>query len=205
MNHFRYLRRPGTYLDVATNEPVRISNTYFYDKCLKWGGVCIEANSKYFEPIRTHRSCALVRKCVGDVARNVTFVMHDGLGGITDTNKNLAMKSRRELMSKSSRIHMQCVRTSDALQPLGVTHIDLLSLDVEGHELPVLRGIDWLRTTVNVIVTESTSAEMSKLLDDLGFRALPHDKGRGMHTSPQGHLISDTVYVHKSVTWGSPV
>ena len=41
--------RRGTYVDVAANHYKRISNTYFYDTCLQWRGLCVEPNQIYWE------------------------------------------------------------------------------------------------------------------------------------------------------------
>ena len=44
----------GVYLDVAANHYKRISNTYFYDRCLGWRGLCVEPNPIYHEDLRAH-------------------------------------------------------------------------------------------------------------------------------------------------------
>lgn len=63
---------------------MEIITTYFYDVCLNWHGVCIEANSQYYEPIRKLRNCSLVRRTVGDTRGLFTFVDYLGLSGIAD-------------------------------------------------------------------------------------------------------------------------
>ena len=40
---FRNRTHRGTYLDIASNHYKRISNSYFYDRCLGWQGVCVGA------------------------------------------------------------------------------------------------------------------------------------------------------------------
>jgi len=192
-HHWRHLRRPGTYVDIATNEPVQISNTYFYDTCLRWRGVCIEANSKYYAPIRKHRSCALVRSAVGDTRGHVSFVLSEGFSGILETNKN-QLKAKKVVQVRS-------VKTSDALTPLGVAQIDLLSLDVEGHELFVLKGIDWVYTRINVIVLENTNVNTTAFLIKKGFRKLKVAHKKGM----DGELLSDSIFLHEGVKWGKPL
>ena len=201
MNHFRHLTRRGVYLDIATNEPVRISNTYFFDACLGWEGVCVEANDKYYKPIRITRSCALVRACVSDTVHNATFVVQDGLSGLEATNKNARAWRANNVMHLRKRINVKCVRASDALTPLGIAHIDLLSLDVEGHEFHVLNGINWNITHINVIVMESSNSQCERLLRTNGFTPL-HLSG---NSRGHGHLLSDVVYIHKSVKWGKPI
>jgi FkbM family methyltransferase len=51
-----------------------------------------------------------------------------------------------------------------------VSHIDFLSIDVEGGELEVLQGFDWTSTTVDLILIESTrNSPALQLLLDKGF------------------------------------
>ena len=49
-----------------------------------------------------------------------------------------------------------------------MTHVDFWSLDVEGGELEVLRGLDW-RTSVHVFLIEGVTQAIRKLLTSRGF------------------------------------
>ncbi len=131
------------YLDIAANEPVRISNTYFFDRCLQWRGLCVEAHPSYRDLIFKMRSCGIMPACVSDREENVSFVMDAGSSGVSSTNKNAAAKAAHHDM------RMTCIRTADAIAASGMHLIDMLSLDVEGHEEAVLAGIDWARTRIN--------------------------------------------------------
>merc|ERR1712151_1314233 len=42
----------GFYIDIGANNPLTISNTAFFDKCLGWKGVCVEMNPHYHPSIR---------------------------------------------------------------------------------------------------------------------------------------------------------
>lgn len=196
-NHFSKLTgRRGTYADIAANEAVRISNTAFYDRCLNWRGVCVEANPSYHEELWRMRSCDLVPTCVsatdGEV---VNFTLAEGIGGITATNKN-PVGGRPE-------ITLRCTTAAKALTRSALTQIDYLSLDVEGHELPVLQGIDWNVTRINVITVELSEAAggpIKALLAEQGFLI------QDLRGNDDEHIdADDTVFVHRSVVWGSPV
>lgn len=196
-NHFAHLTgRRGTYADIAANEAVRISNTAFFDRCLNWRGVCVEANPSYHEELWRMRSCDLVPTCVsatdGEV---VNFTLAEGIGGITATNKNP--------VGGKPEITLRCTTAAKALARSALTHIDYLSLDVEGHELPVLQGIDWNVTQINVITVELSEAlggPIKELLANQGFRILD------LRGNDDEHIdADDTVFVHSSVVWGSPV
>lgn len=192
--HFRYLNRTGVFLDVAANEPVSRSNTYFYEQCLGWRGVCVEANPAYYPVLRSRRTCSLVKRCVSNQNRKVEFVDSDGFGGVLETNKNICVWAR----GKNSR-QIECIKTDDALAKVGEFNIDFMSLDVEGHELFVLQGIDWSRTKINVIVTESKSNQVRTFLQDRGFRYASVERPNDFDA-----LRGESMFIHKSVTWGKP-
>lgn len=48
------------YADVAANHYKHLSNTYFFDRCLGWSGVCVEPNPVYWAELRSKRSCHVV-------------------------------------------------------------------------------------------------------------------------------------------------
>ena len=66
-------------MDLATNDAIWRSNTYFFDACLGWGGLCIEASEVHYDRIRRERSCTLVPACVSN-ATNVSLTFSGGVG-----------------------------------------------------------------------------------------------------------------------------
>ena len=73
--------RPGVYVDLATNHPVVISNTFFLDRCLGWKGLCIEPNPVHHSRIRQARSCSLVDKVMTGPFSPHTVTMTSTVGG----------------------------------------------------------------------------------------------------------------------------
>lgn len=203
--HFRYLNRPGVFLDIAANEPVFYSNTFFYEQCLGWVGLCIEALPRYFQALERERKCALAKRCVSDSTFSTSFWSAEGLSGVVEGNKNnMDLNNPGFARSRGlnvGKVHVNCSPTQETLAPWGYTKIDLLSLDVEGHELRVLKGIDWNVTRINVIVVESDTPSLSKFLTEKGFgrRFSPNIAGGS------GKMVVDSLYVHESVTWGKPI
>lgn len=39
--------RKGFYVEAGANDPLYLSNSLFYDKCLGWAGLCVEPQQKY--------------------------------------------------------------------------------------------------------------------------------------------------------------
>jgi hypothetical protein len=137
----------GTYVEMGVNNPMTISNTLAFDKCLGWKGVCFEPSPAWHDAIRTQRSCTLVPYCVhsrenvgvdvpmvtprGDSRSALTFI---GVGGGAKPTPGAG----RRLAATTTR----CVDAGDSLRSLGLSStrpIDFLSIDVEGAEADVLR------------------------------------------------------------------
>ena len=63
----------GFYVDSGANDYRKLSNTFFFDKCLGWDGLCVEADPQYHAGIRAHRSCKLVPQCISNSAILMPF------------------------------------------------------------------------------------------------------------------------------------
>lgn len=202
--HFRFLRRSGVYVDIASNDPIVISNTYFFDRCLGWKGVCVEGNPEYFERLYRLRSCHLVPTCVGNRdGEMVSFALNRGGGGVMGDSyksKNRVAKENITMISE------RCTTMKLALERESIEEVDYLSLDVEGHEGHVLRGFDLDRVKINVMTIEVTGTalkEIEEILIPKGYkRHFPDSKTVG---GAPGLLKEDAIFLHESVVWGSPV
>ncbi|KAI0565760.1 hypothetical protein FGB62_14g026 [Gracilaria domingensis] len=203
--HFKYLNRPGIYLDIAANDPVHISNTYFMDRCLGWKGICVEGNPGYHEKLYRMRSCHLVPTCVGSRdGQSVQFGLKGGAGGIIGNTFKHKDKFA-ELGVEVPMIRERCTMMRNVLARNGVKQVDFLSLDVEGHELEVLKGFDWDNVVVNLMsieVSPTSVKEIEEFLTPKGYkRFLPDFTERAERT---GLMIEDAIFLHESVEFGKP-
>ena len=170
-----------TYVDLAANEPVYISNSHFFDACLGWRGVCIEPDTAHHVPLLKERSCSLIPTCVSDKFIEVTFVDAAALGGILDTNKNLngVDKGQHDLVSAALNAgklrKLTCVPTQFVLDKHRIKHVGYFSLDVEGHELAVLQGIDWTKTKVDIFSLEPNDPHANELLQQRGYHLVERE------------------------------
>ena len=140
----------GFYIDIGTNDPIRISNTLFFDKCLGWGGLCIEAQAMYHEPIRRDRGCTLVPHCVLD--REEVTSMH-GAGGSASIVRGPAGDA-----SGPPGPTMSCLSMKSVLEQHNVTSVDLVSIDIEGSEPSVLSCVDFNHFTPTAVLIETNKA-----------------------------------------------
>lgn len=190
-HHFRHLRRRGVFVDLAANHPIHISNTYFFESCLRWSGLCIEPNAQYHPGIIEHRSCELLPLCVANHSASVEFIEAGGLGGIADSNKN------GERLHTAPRRRITCAPLSRLLRRRGLTHVDFLSLDIEGGELMALHSIDWDAVQIDVIALEDETrdAPATKFLTAMGYKAVAVQSARRSR---------DQMFFHPSVEMGHP-
>lgn len=202
--HFQNLKRPGNYLDVAANEAIGLSNTYFFDRCLGWSGLCVEGNPRYFEKLHRLRSCALLPTCVGEYdGQAVDFILKGGSGGIDTTNKG----SARWIANNENirKMKIRCTTIGKELHRYRTAKvIDYMSLDVEGHELHVLHGIDWKATKINVItieVSRKSYAPIQEFMSSIGYKeltVLPDGKDTRVA------LGGDALFLAPDVIFGQP-
>ena len=110
----------------------------------------VEPNPIYHDELQRLRSCELLPTCASNSTEEVELTLPTdtwigALGGINggrmrEYEKQISHKERASVAKR-----MRCVRVGDELRRLGVRHVDLFSLDVEGHERAVLDGIDVCR------------------------------------------------------------
>ena len=178
-NHGRFLRHPGVYIDLATNDPIARNNNFFTDRCLGWRGICVEPNPFHHERIRAARRCDLVPTCISNETDSMVrfgtgmAATFGGSAQVLDhsTSEGIARKRHEHT------IELRCVTLSSVLQRANVKHVDFLSLDVEGHELSALQSLDFARTTVDIIMVETLSSKAAAAVDRLlvdthGYRKL---------------------------------
>lgn len=203
--HFKHLKRPGVYMDVASNDAIGISNSYFFDACLGWRGVCVEGNPEYYERIYRLRTCSLVPTCVARRdGTSVEFGLAGGAGGVLgESHKHMQVWAERR--KEVHTIKERCTTLERIMSKEGFVEVDYLSLDVEGLELDVLKGMDWEKTKINVLTVEvsrDTIKGIEAYLTELGYKK--HIPTLNEQSERTGLLRDDAVFLHEDVVFGEP-
>jgi len=141
------LGRKGFYIESGANDPRSGSNTWFFDHCLGWRGLCIEADIGYIDVLRRGRSCTVVNQCLAEKPGNLSYV-RAGAGGHIGTTSDDATARRA--------VTVQCNTLETILDQYARSQrdVDLWSLDVEGHERVVLRSTNMRRLRVRALLVE---------------------------------------------------
>jgi FkbM family methyltransferase len=166
----KYINFPnGFFIEMGANDGVRQSNSFYYDKSLSWSGVLIEP---------THRFDSLVknRSKPNNILLNEACCSFDNEGSViefeycdlmttcsnlkTDVSQNHTNEGVR-FLQKNEHVY-SFKKRGVSLQSLldknnCPNQIDFFSLDVEGLEIEVLKGIDFSSYHFSYILIESRS------------------------------------------------
>ena len=119
-----------------------------------WSGLLIEPNPLLFQKlIKKNRRSFLLNACLN--SKNVTgrylFDPKPLLGGLVHEMKD---SHRKAIKSFYTKIKVQCFPFHSIMLALGRTDVDLLSLDVEGAELGILKTIPFSEIYIDTILIE---------------------------------------------------
>lgn len=141
------------YVDVGCNDPKRISNTYL--QYLRGGsGLVIDMNESFEAAfIRERPKDIFVCAAVSD-AEEDACVYEFNKSEVNTINSEQAIVWNKYWKQKSQH-SVQTVMLGDIISRyMPDSDIDVLLLDVEGHELPVLKGVDLAKLRPKIIVSE---------------------------------------------------
>ena len=177
----------GTFVDIGAHDGISLSNTYFLESVRKWNGLCVEANPEVVPRLRENRRCIVEQVAVGPDHGTVNFTAVDGPEMLSGVSERLNRRHRRRIKDEIKRsggrqevIRVPVRPLQALLDEHNIVSVDFLSIDTEGSELDVLKGLDFEKTRVAVICIERNyeSGQIPGFLRDRGFVrvfALSHD------------------------------
>lgn len=189
-------RRDGYFVDVGAHDGKSFSNTFVLETNFGWKGICVEPMENEFEKLVKNRPasvhvpvCAYDRdfQIVNFALQPITSNSSDRmLSGISeDLRSEIANRPDWKVIPKPTMTLSSIFKLYNA-----PTHMDYLSIDTEGSELKVLKGIDWSVYSFAIITVEHafqepSRSEIQQLLLSKGYRYI-------------GELRFDDVYSHSS-------
>ena len=147
-------RRNGFFIECGAADGEMFSNSLFFELHRNWTGLLIEANPYYHRALlEKNRRAYVLRGCVCIERRPMVLrLLRDGLYSGIDTSQQSRLSSVKN--TTNSYVDVNCFPLNAITSALGVSHVDYLSLDVEGPELEILRTVDWTRLYIDVITVE---------------------------------------------------
>ena len=132
----------GFFVEIGALNGITLSNTYYFEKELGWKGICIEPNPKYRDDLSNNRICYKDYSPVyssNDIDINFSITNLGGeLSGITKHLDNIGEFKVDQIINIKTKTLTKILDEINA-----PTHIQYLSIDVEGAEIEVLKGINF--------------------------------------------------------------
>jgi FkbM family methyltransferase len=176
-------QKGGLFVDVGCAWPIKSNNTYYLEKHLGWTGIGIDALDDYASGWKEKRpNSKFFNYLVSESSEGSRKFYKSESLGISSTDKNIASGLYFQAELGTKEIHVPKTSLNDLLDREGIKKIDLLSIDIEGHELEALVGLDLERFSPELIVTEAMGIkdEVKKHLSQHGYqliqRYLPFDE-----------------------------
>ncbi len=178
-NIFGKNKREGFYVDIGCNNPIQKSNTFkLYLK--GWSGICADGNAsliKRFRKIRKRDIC--LQEIVSENIRELTFYQDDVHHELSSVDPAVGMELRAANKGLKE-IKVRSTTLSDILEKYCPSRkIDLLCIDVENHDLEVLKGNNFEKFRPEIICAEFygdieslTGTELNSFLVSKGYELL---------------------------------
>lgn len=167
------LPSPGFYVELGANDGISQSNTKYLEVYEGWKGVLIEPSPVLFSALMKNRSksnsfhnCACVSfgysgSSMKLLYSNLRTIALDGINDIQDRVGHAQLGQRKLKVSEKMEIFNAPAKTLDRVlsEANAPNLIDFLSLDVEGAEIEVLRGLNFEIYNFKLILIETRSFE----------------------------------------------
>jgi FkbM family methyltransferase len=161
-------KKNGIYVELGALDGVLYSNTKFFEDKLNWRGILIEPHPLKFINLQKNRpNNYLFNDLVSCYSEPLKFrYFIDGLAAVSGVENTLSQHhfdnyyNKKMKTEQNSKFIIPRTLTS-IIKTTNITHIDLLSLDVEGHEYEVLLSWDF-SIPIDVILIEMLGVQPNK-------------------------------------------
>jgi FkbM family methyltransferase len=172
----------GTVVEVGAATPEFLSMSRHF-KLNNWRAVVIEPNPSFVKAHEEFKNEIYAYACSYENKDNVDFtIVHQNIDKITDHSfssfsiKDEYVNLNENYLNSLSKTSIQVnQRTLDyIIQEANINKIELLTVDVEGWELDVLKGLTILQPTVVVLENIFKNQEYTEFMNNRGYTLVEH-------------------------------
>lgn len=165
---FETKETPGVFIDVGSHDGLVLSNTLSFEQA-GWQGLCVEAHPTYAKACMTNRRAVCVHAAVGATDLDAVTFYTTNMGHLSTLDKGMedyykAAYKRHFVGFNEVRVPQRTLDTM--IERCGFSEIDFISIDVEGSELNVLRGLNLSKYRPRVILAEAMQRHNEQELKD---------------------------------------
>lgn len=159
--------KQGFYIDIGAHHPYRFSNTYFFYK-KGWTGINIDAMPNSMAIFNRKRPKDInIEAAISDMPNTLTYYAFEepALNTIDEEGYKLHAANGSKLAFKKEIFTQRLDEILTKHLPLNQA-INFMSVDVEGHDLQVLKSNDWRRFRPKIVLAEVLLKHMDEIMND---------------------------------------
>ena len=160
----------GFFIDVGSHNGILFNNTLYFEKNNNWKGINIEPIKKVYNDLIFNRPNSININCA--ICNNdgeTEFICNKGytemLSGIKnsfdDRHLNRIKKENNEYGSSTEIIKVKTKKIETICDYYNISHVNYLSIDVEGGEFEVIKSINFDKIFIDVIGFENNYDDKS--------------------------------------------
>jgi len=143
-------QRDGFFIEAGANDGVAQSNTLYLEQVRGWRGLLIEPVPALADMCRVNRSRCIIENAAlvardfeGDTIKMQACGLYSVVqGSLAHETEHLQTGRATQKGVEPAEVEVPARKLSDILDEHNISQIDFFSLDVEGFELQVLKGLD---------------------------------------------------------------
>jgi FkbM family methyltransferase len=185
----------GVFFDIGAFDPIHISNSYHFEKN-GWDCYLFEANTELIPRLKEHRKNVFNYALYDEDKESIEFNVVD-TGNWTAGFSAIELNKEYEIIFPTSNnkeirkvtVPQRMLDTVIQNEIPQLQHIDVMSVDIEGGELKMLKGFDLAKYPPKLIVIENVTndSKYAEYLSKFNYRI---DK----------HISYNQYFVHNSYT-----
>ena len=152
----------GVFVDIGGYDGLTSSNTLYFESFLGWRGLCVDPVPKFYELMSDIRNAVCLNVALADYNGEGSFLeINKGLtqmGGLMATLRKDLPEIVKDKGSETRQINVPVKTFQSIVSDQDLTHIDYCSIDVEGAEISVLKGIDFNKSNISVFSIENPTS-----------------------------------------------
>ncbi len=155
----------GYFIEAGANDGVHQSNTHYLEKRRSWNGLLVEPVPRLAKKCAKNRKKSVVAQVVlvspeqsgteiKIIDLDLMTLVANQSAGLIDTNSHVQLAEDVQGIT-AAKLTVRGTTLSELLEEQGNPHVTLFSLDVEGFEVDVLKGLDLARHKPDFILVET--------------------------------------------------
>lgn len=148
----------GFFLDVGALDGKRFSNTYGFEQ-EGWKGICVEAHPDYIPYVKKNRpNSIVVHAAISNKNKKEIEFYANELGSLSTLDSSMQdffKKNYRKHVRAYKKIYVPMKTVDSVLEDNSIKRVHVVSIDVEGTELDVLKGFNLKKYKPRILVVEA--------------------------------------------------